>query len=270
MTMYNYEENMKIFLAEENPNNLCIRENFETLTNQDIIALKVIYDFEFVNTHMIYHFLKDKLIDYSFKNRLKKYIHMGFIKSYYILSQNGERTSNIHILTNRTAELIEEYYSLGPGNRTIQVIPTDKDILYILTKLALNQFLMGGKEIIRKFEIVNDKLFNSLIYYENSQVEFYVKVIRFNKNNFEEMKETIQYVDTMHNKNKKVIFIFEDLSHMEEVTGEYLLPKYRKDILFKTDSMVFDFPELFIAVDYPNKNNKNEKIYTAIKIRNFI
>lgn len=251
--MLNYEENKKILLAEEALEKLDVRENFELLTEQDIFALKSIYDYEYVNTNMIHRYLKGELINYKFKNRLRNYINLGFIRSYYILSEDGERTSNIHVLTNEAIELIEEHFSLDKNNKNYINKPTDNEILFILKKLALNQFLIGSKDLIREYKLLENKHVDSLVCFKNNVYDFYVKVLRSN-NNTEDMHNTIKYVESIKGKYKKVIFIFESLYHLEEISGPYLLPKYRKSVLLKVDSWVFDFPESYVTIDYDDNN----------------
>ncbi|MGD9566826.1 MAG: hypothetical protein AB7V48_00640 [Sedimentibacter sp.] len=268
MTTFNYEEDMKILLAEEANEVQDIKANFEVLSNEDKIALKSIYDFEYVNTMMIHHYLNSIFTaDYSFINRLRKYIDMGFIKSYYLLFQDGERTSNIHIITGETRKIIEKHFALDITSEIVNEEPQNKDILYILKKLALNQFLIGGENIIRKYELSDNSYIDYLVYYENSQIEFYVKVLRFNNRNEEDMGEAIKYVNSSSKKKKKIIFIFEDIYHLEENAGRFLLPKYREHILFQLDCMVVDFPDSFITVDFLSDA---ETQYGEIKIRDLI
>lgn len=259
--MLNYEENKKILLAEEAIEKSDVQLNFELLTEQDIFALKSIYEFEYVNTNMIHRFLKGELINYKFKNRLRNYINLGFVRSYYILSEHGERTSNIHVLTKEAIELIEEHFSLGKNNKDYICKPSDNVILYILKKLALNQFIIGSKDLIREFKLFDNRHVDALVCFKNNIYDFYVKVLRSN-NNTEDMHNTIKYVDSMKGKYKKVIFIFEDLYQLEEISGPYLLPKYRKNVLLKVDSWVFDFPDSFVTIDYKD----NSTVIGGIKI----
>jgi hypothetical protein len=182
--------------------NICVKSSskefktdraLEELGADDLEMLKFICEYGIVTTKFL-NVYKERieLTGYGFTSRLKQYKENGLIDSCYMQMPNGERTVNMYALTNGAAAYFKEYFGLE-GSICIGVLDSteQEDVLPLLKKMALNQFLVCSLNI-KKYQVVTNKLYDAVIEYDNDPMAYYVKVLR---NEDGDIAETIEFIN---------------------------------------------------------------------------
>lgn len=251
-TIFRYEKDKKIAIDKkaEEITDTDFDASFEQFTDEEKQLFKFIYEREVLTTKLISYFVKDRIIDYNFTNNLNRYEKAGILDSYFILSSNNERNTNMYCLSSKAAAKIKNIFSLESDLKTLYDNIEKNDVLYILKRMALNQFYICNKEV-DKFEVFSNQPFDAHIMYVNDKSYYPVKVARCHENENDEVINAVNFHNEHSDKSDMLIILGEDTDHIVSIE-RYLLDSGVDSgrILYQTDIMAMKYPEFFQTVSF--------------------
>lgn len=251
-TIFRYEKDKRIEIdkkAEETSEN-DFNASFEQLSDEEKQIFKFIYEREILTTNLIGYFVNGKYIEYNFTNNLKRYQMAGILESYYILSSNNERSTNMYVLSSRAAAKIKEIYSLDIDLKELHDNIEKNCVLYILKRMALNQFYICNKDV-ETFEVFYNQPFDAQIHYSNDEKCYPIKVARCDEKENTEVLEAVNYHNVHNDKDEMLIILGEDTDHIVAIERLLLDAGVSSDrILYQTDIMALKYPEFFQTVSF--------------------
>lgn len=251
-SIFEFEEGMDIVLEREANREVDVVENIKTLGNEDIEVLKFVYEHELVTTKFIDVFTKKNdrglFESYSIANRLKIYLAKELLDSYYVKSPDGERSSNMYMLTDKASAYIKERYELVENSNELHDFIKVNDVLNLQKRMALNQFLICAVDV-KDYKIVTGEKYNAVIEYNDEPNKYYIRVVRYDDEDIASVRDSISYIDEELTGDRAIILLCEYPDLIVDVTKTLEDMDIKTELFFTIDIYALEFPEWFQRID---------------------